>query len=146
MTPTVERDLQQELRGLAGRESLTTVYAFGSRAAELVETSQAGRPSLAPSDSDLDIAVVAKPGRRLTIQDKVRITQAIEDLVGISRVDLVVLPEADPFLAANIVRGERLFAADSDVADEYELYILRRAGDLAPLERERQALILGETP
>ena len=29
-------------------------------------------------------------------------------------------------------------------ADEYDLYVLRRAGDLAPLERQRIALIPGE--
>jgi hypothetical protein len=60
------------------------------------------------------------------------------------RVDLVVLQEADPFLAVEIIRGERLYVRDEYEADEYDLYILRRAGDLAPLERERQALILGE--
>jgi hypothetical protein len=54
-----------------------------------------------------------------------------------------VLPEADPFLAANVIRGERLFADDRYLADLYDLYVLRRAGDLVPLERERQALILG---
>jgi hypothetical protein len=53
-----------------------------------------------------------------------------------------VLDEADPFLAANIIRGERLFAANSDSADEYDLYVLRRAGDFVPLERERIAMIL----
>jgi hypothetical protein len=37
-----------------------------------------------------------------------------------------------------------LYARDEDDADEYDLYVLRRAGDLAPLERERIALILGE--
>ena len=58
--------------------------------------------------------------------------------------DLVILPEADPFLAANVVRGERLYAENEYRADEYDLYVLRRAGDLAPLERERMALILGE--
>jgi hypothetical protein len=56
----------------------------------------------------------------------------------------VILPEADPFLAANVVRGERLYAENEYRADEYDLYVLRRAGDLAPLERERMALILGE--
>jgi hypothetical protein len=70
--------------------------------------------------------------------------QALEDLFGVARVDLVILREADPFLAANIVRGERLYALDPYAADEYDLYVLRRAGDLAPLERERMALILGE--
>ena len=41
------------------------------------------------------------------------------------------------------MRGERLYARDAYWADEYELYVLRRAGDLAPLERERMAMILG---
>jgi hypothetical protein len=52
--------------------------------------------------------------------------------------------QTDPFLAAEIIRGERLFTKDEHEADEYELYVLRRAGDLAPLERERMALVLGE--
>lgn len=60
------------------------------------------------------------------------------------RVDLVCLPEADPFLAANVIRGERLYARDEYEADEYDLYVLRRAGDLIPLGRERMALVLGE--
>jgi uncharacterized protein len=57
-------------------------------------------------------------------------------------VDLVVIPEVDPFLAANIVRGERLYCKDIYEADEYDLYILRRAGDLIPFERERISLIM----
>ncbi len=68
---------------------------------------------------------------------------ALEDFFGCGCVDLVVMPEADPFVAAEVVRGERLFAADDYAADEYELYVLRRAGDLAQLERERMALVLG---
>jgi len=67
----------------------------------------------------------------------------LEDLFDAPRVDLVLLHEADPFLAANIVRGERLYVKDEHDADEYDLYILRRAGDCAPLERERLALIEG---
>lgn len=82
------------------------------------------------------------PGVRFSVDDKVRLAIALEDLWDVGRVDLVVLPEADPFLAANIVRGERIYARDEDEADEYDLYILRRAGDLASLERERLALIL----
>ena len=66
----------------------------------------------------------------------------IRDRFDVGRVDLVVLPEADPFLAVNVIRGERLFADDAYLADEYDLYILRRAADLLPLERERQRLIL----
>jgi hypothetical protein len=66
---------------------------------------------------------------------------AMEDLLGVGRVDPVILSEVDPFLSANIVRGKRIFCRDPYTADEYELYILRRAGDLAPLEMERLSLI-----
>jgi hypothetical protein len=43
-----------------------------------------------------------------------------------------------------MIRGERLYAWNNYQADEFDLYILRRAGDLAPLERERLTLISGE--
>jgi hypothetical protein len=83
--------------------------------------------------------------RRLSVHEKVEVAQALEALFRVNRVDLVVIPEADPFLAAYIVRGERVYARDSYLADEYDLYILyilRRAGDLAPLERERMQITL----
>ena len=43
-----------------------------------------------------------------------------------------------------MIRGERLYAQDDHAADEYDLYVLRRAGDLAPFERARMAFVLGE--
>jgi hypothetical protein len=98
-----------------------------------------GREAFSPSASDLDVG--AKPAGPLGIREKSSIAVELEDVLGVPRVDLVVLPEADPFLAANIIRGERLYYADEHFADEYELYILRRAGDLAPLERERLSLL-----
>ena len=91
------------------------------------------------STSDLDIGVL--PARPLTARQKVELMIALEDLFNVNRIDLVLLPEADPFLAANIVRGERLFARDTYQAGRYEFYIFRRAGDLIPLERERLAII-----
>ncbi len=78
------------------------------------------------------------------MRKKASLAVALEDLFGVSRVDLVVLPEADPFLAANIIRGDRLYAQNEHAADEYDLYVLRRAGDLAPLERERLDLLEGK--
>jgi uncharacterized protein len=80
-------------------------------------------------------------GEPLPVKEKAALAVELEDLFSVGRVDLVVLPEAAPFLAANIIRGERLYAADEYLADEYDLYILRRAGDLAPLEEERLALL-----
>jgi uncharacterized protein len=63
-------------------------------------------------------------------------------LFGAARVDLVVLPEADAFLALDVIRGELIYCRDFDQQAEDELYILRKAGDLAYFEKERRKLIL----
>jgi len=120
------------------------LYSFGSRAVEVRDWVEEYRDQLPAGLSDADIGVKALTGKKWSIREKVQLAGALEELLGISRVDLVCLTEADPFVAAEIIRGERLFASDSHEADEYELYVLRRAGDLAPLERERMALALGE--
>jgi len=117
------------------------LYAFGSRAREALGWMHSEIDMLALGPSDLDIGVKAARGHVLKVWAKVRLADAIEQLFGVTRVDLVCLEDADPFLAANIIRGERLYAVDLRLAYEYDLYILRRAGDLAPLERERLRLI-----
>jgi hypothetical protein len=71
------------------------------------------------------------------IRQKAEMAVELEDLLNAGRVDLITLGDADPFLSVNVIRGERLFCSDHYAADEYELYILRRAGDLADFERER---------
>ena len=120
------------------------LYAFGSRASEVQKWLAGEQLHLPAGPTDVDVGVKAAREDRLSVRDKVRLTLALEDLLEVERVDLVCFADADPFLAANIVRGERLYARDAYTADEYDLYILRRAGDLAPLERERMALILRE--
>lgn len=87
--------------------------------------------------SDVDIAVKLSGDRALSVREKTELSVAMENLLGVDRADVILLSEADPFLAVNIIRGERLFCADQCEADEYELYVLRRAGDLAPFERMR---------
>jgi hypothetical protein len=57
-------------------------------------------------------------------------------------VDLIDLGRASAFLALDIVRGERVFCRDATETNRFELYVLRRAGDLLPFERQRQALLL----
>jgi hypothetical protein len=76
------------------------------------------------------------------VDDRVAFTLALEEFLGVSRLDLVVLPEAGAFLAAAAIAGELLYCEDSTDQAEYELYVLRRAGDLLPFERERRRLIL----
>ena len=137
--------LQEEFCEICDRHDIDLVYAFGSRAGE-VRASLYGTGKMDKSTkADVDIGIKPSPKRRaMSVREKVEIALEIENLLGVERVDLVILSEADPFLAANIVRGERIFSRDPYSAEEYELYILRRAGDLAPLERERLSMIFAE--
>jgi predicted nucleotidyltransferase len=135
---------QAALEKICRQFDVAMLYSFGSRAAEVRDWIESQQDRLPAGPSDADIGAKALTGRKWSIREKVQLADVLENLLGIGRVDLVCLSEADPFVAAEIIRGERLFASDSHEADEYELYVLRRAGDLAPLERERMALVLGE--
>jgi len=136
---------KQRLNQIAEKFGLDIIYAFGSHAKEVAEWLKGERSGLPISPlSDVDAGVKPSSGTHLTVKEKVHLGMALEDLFSVNRVDLVVITEADPFLAANIIRGERIYCKDEYEADEYDLYILRRAGDLVPLERERISLIMGE--
>ena len=137
--------LQEQLCEICDRHDIDLVYAFGSRAGEVRIAIYGIGKMDKTTKADVDIGIKASPKRRaMSVREKVEIASEIENLLGVERVDLVILSEADPFLAANIVRGERIFSRDPYSAEEYELYILRRAGDLAPLERERLSMIFAE--
>lgn len=130
------------LQQICQRFGVAILYVFGSRAGEVQAWIEGRQAQLTTGSSDVDIGVKALPAVTWDVWAKVEMAQALETLLHVPRVDLVTLEDADPFLAANIIRGERLFSTDEYLADEYDLYVLRRAGDLAPLERERQQLIL----
>lgn len=132
----------QRIEQLCKQFQVRALYVFGSRSAETFQSIQDDDFSLEPSESDLDFGALTN--RVLSVGEKVSLALQLEDLFHVQRVDLVVLQEADAFLAVNIIRGERLYADDPYLADEYELYVLRRAGDLADLERQRMAMILQE--
>ena len=142
--------LRKELATLGEKYGLVAIYAFGSRAAEFTERLNTERLSVEPlkgrigtsenSASDLDIGVLST--EYLNVHEKVELTLALENLFNVAHVDLIVLSEAPPFLALDIVRGELLYVSDEDAEAEYQLYILRRAGDLAPWHYERWQLFL----
>jgi predicted nucleotidyltransferase len=106
------------------------VYVFGSRAA-----------GEARADSDLDLGVLYTTPQSLATT--LRLEEELEQAVGM-KVDLVDAGRAGAFLALDIVRGERVFCREPIEADRFELYVLRRAGDLLPFERQRQALLLAD--
>jgi predicted nucleotidyltransferase len=133
-----------DLKQICQQFGVIALYTFGSQAKNIKDWMQGRQDDIPLRTSDVDIGVRVISGVNFSVTEKAKMALSLEDLFGSNRVDLVLLSQADPFLAAEIIRGERLFARDEHEADEYELYILRRAGDLAPLERERMALVLGE--
>lgn len=138
-------DLSTALQELCRRFGVASLYLFGSRAQEIAARVAGRAPVPGPSDSDLDVAVQPEPEALCRVDERVRLVQALEDLFDVSRVDLVILPQASSFLAADAVRGELLFCDDEDRQAREELYYLRRAADLAPFQRERlDGLLSGE--
>jgi predicted nucleotidyltransferase len=113
---------------LQRRPEVIGAYLFGSRAR--------GEHSAC---SDVDLALCfdgpADLERTLLLEDE------IERATGVA-VDIVDLARAGAFLALDAIRGERIFERDGRRLDELDLYILRRAGDLEPFERERRRVLL----
>ena len=130
----------QRLEELCARHDVGALYAYGSRALQAARWLH-HKATLAAGPSDLDLAVSRGIGKRYSLAEKVALATAFSDLFEFETVDLADMAEVDAFVAANIVRGERLYCSDRMYADELDLYVLRRAGDLAPYERERLAHI-----
>ena len=122
-------EIARELQSLAaGDRRVLALYLFGSRGRR-EDTVQ----------SDVDIGVLFRQPQ--TLQEVLVLEDELERRLGLA-VDLVDAGRASAFLALDILRGERLYCADEDRCDEFELYVMRRAGDLAPFERERRRLLL----
>ena len=131
-------DLKAKIKTLCESYPIQALYVFGSRSAEILSLLAHELPK--NEESDLDVALLIDG--HFSVRQKVDFAQALEELFKVNRVDLVILNDADTFLAANAVRGYRLYARNDYEADEFELYVLRRAGDLAQFERQRIDLIL----
>jgi len=130
-------NIGDELSSICSRYGIDSLYVFGSRASEVAQAVHNGQSLTDSTGSDVDIGVLSRRGTSLYPLAKVRLMAELEDGLGAGRVDLVSLTEAPPFLALEIVRGDLLYEADPDHTAEYELFVLRRAADLAPFERER---------
>ena len=122
-------EIERELRAFgAGDPRILALYLFGSRARH-EET----------ENSDVDVGILFRQEQAL--EDILLLEDALERRLGV-KVDLVDAGRASAFLALDVIRGERVFCADEDRCDQFDLYVMRRAGDLAPFERERRRLLL----
>lgn len=136
------KEIKKEIKNIASQYGLQIIYAFGSRAKEALDLVEGRIERFSNKPSDLDIGL--KPEKPLTVEEKVKIAIFFEDLFEVARVDLIVLPEAPIFLALEIVTGEILYMQDSTYEAEYQLYIMRQAGDLLPYEQMKQRRIMGD--
>lgn len=136
------KKIKEQIKDIALQYGLQIIYAFGSRAKEALDMVEGRIEQVSSEPSDLDIGV--KPEKLLTVEEKVKIAILFEDLFEVSRVDLIVLPEAPVFLALEIVTGEVLYRQDSTYEAEYQLYIMRMAADLLPYEQVKQRMIMGD--
>jgi predicted nucleotidyltransferase len=134
--------VKEALEEISRQYRLIAIYVFGSRSAEIAARLE-GRPAVPEyPDSDVDIGILPERDQHLSVLARVEVMQGLEELFHVDRVDLIILPEASPFLALDVIRGELLFTLDPDAEAEFELYVLRRAGDLAGWEQERRRMIL----
>ena len=93
----------------------------------------------AHASSDIDVGVLFRT--RVPLEELIRIEMRLDDSIQ-QTVDLVDVKRVGPFVALEIIRGNRFFCRDETAADEFDLYVLRRAGDLEYFERERRAYFL----
>jgi predicted nucleotidyltransferase len=137
---------EDDVASLCRRYRIDCLYVFGSRIREISQKVLGfpSPPGTGAGGSDVDIGVLPEEGVRLDVREKVRLIAELEGLLEVGRVDLIVLPEASADLAFEVIQGECLFDADPDRSAEYELYVMRRAGDLAPYLRERVRGVLTE--
>ena len=142
-----ESSLAVRLAEFARAHGIREVYVFGSRAGEIaarVHGLEREAGAATSPEADVDLGIRLRQGIHLDASDRVSVTLALEALFGVARVDLVFLPEASAFLALAVVSGELLYCENPREQAEYELYVLRRAGDLLPLERTRRELIFSQ--
>ena len=113
----------------AATAGIVSVYLFGSQAS--------GR---AHRQSDVDLAVLLRwelcPGRRERFEARVRLSSDLGAALGRNEIDVVILNDAPPHLAARIVTaGRRVCCADPE-ADHASLRDVQlRAADLTPFLR-----------
>ena len=136
--------MENKIASICQQYAIADLYAFGSRAYEVYQSIRGDCKLPQNKGADVDIGVLPAERKAWSPAKRVQVTMALEELFQTDRVDLVILPEVDPYLALDIIRGELLYTKDRDQQARYELFILRRAADLLPFKKERIRMILEE--
>jgi predicted nucleotidyltransferase len=136
--------IEKNLAAICNQYDIADLYVFGSRDKEIAGLVTGDATLNSNTESDVDMAILPATRETWSPEKRVKLTMALEDLFQVGRVDLVLLPEADPYLALDVIRGELLYSQDLDQQARYELFVLRRAADLLPFKKERIRMIMEE--
>jgi predicted nucleotidyltransferase len=131
---------QAALERLGREHGLLAIYLFGSRADDGLRLLDG--EAVARVGSDLDVGVVFLDSG-FDLRALVKAQLQLEELFEPLRVDVVSLQRVDAIFQSHAVDGHRIFAADAQRTDLYELYVLARAGDLLHWERQRELELFG---
>lgn len=130
------QDLVERLGAYFAREgprSVLAAFLFGSHA-----TGRAAR------ESDVDVAVVLDPAHRQdSFELQVRVSSDLVGVLHINDVDVLVLNQAPPVLAARVLReGVRVYCRDEEALRAFALDRWLRAADLEPFLRRHEKTLL----
>jgi predicted nucleotidyltransferase len=124
------------------RHGVLAVYLFGSRKDDGARLLRG--EAVEDAGSDLDVGIVFEPPppdhRRLAA-----VQVALEEVFAPLRVDLVPLQRVDPLFQFAAVDGHRVAALDRHRADLFELYVMRRAAEALPMQRQHEMERFGIT-
>ncbi|MDR7556540.1 MAG: nucleotidyltransferase domain-containing protein [Armatimonadota bacterium] len=126
---TITPEQHQHLARIAAQHRLRMVVAFGSAVTGKVHAT-----------SDLDLAVLPEESADLALQDLAALLDALDRAFAPLKVDLVVLPRADPLLLKKIFETGVLLHGDERDFRWYRVYAHRRFSEYQPYFRlEAQA-------
>lgn len=123
-------------RALSGQPGIVSAYLFGSVARDR-----------AHRESDIDVGALLDwatyPTDRERFDARLRLSADIGSAVRRNDVDLVILNDASPHLAREIVtRGRRVYCADPRIDHAFVRTMMLRAADLEPFLRRTRRVKL----
>ncbi len=134
-------DAQAKLDQAAATLGVEAIYLFGSRADDGLRA-LAG-DAVEGAGSDLDVGVVFFDRGEIDWRKMAQLEEVLDEVFAPLRVDLVPLQTLDALFQYNAISGHRVAAPDSTAADFYELYVMSRAEELAPIQRQLELDMFG---
>lgn len=123
---TMKNPISRKIRKyFSGKPEALSVILYGSQASGIT------RP-----DSDVDVAVLLKSGRSSkSFEKKLEYQADLEDILG-KDVDVVILNDADLFLAQQaITKGRTVFERDREKSNQLKWRLMRLWWDFIPTKR-----------